>query len=259
MGQAMASRWLSHHTDIAMTIIKPSPPDKSIASHKAVQYYASAQEANSNEADIVMLAVKPQMMAAVLPEIIAHYGTSPLYVTIAAGLTLDFYQTCLGNQTRLIRAMPNTPVALGKGVTSLMAGTAATDDDRTLASHLFTTLGINCWLQEESQFDAATAIAGSGPAYAYLFIDVLTQAGIQHGLSDKNARMLATHMLAGAAAMADQSSDSLTSLREQVTSKGGTTEAALSIFMKQDALMHLTGDAIDAAMTRAKALAKSAS
>ncbi len=255
MAGAMLTHWINDNAPIDTIIIKPTPPKATLAPH--VKYVASLSEA-PEDADIVMLGVKPQMMKDVYSQAVAHYGASPLYVTMAAGLPQIFYKA-MAPECSLLRIMPNTPVAIGQGVVS---GYISDEDATTHASQLdaisalLERLGTCCWLKDEVWFDPATAVAGSGPAYVYLFMDALTQAGMEQGLDADTSKKLAVNMVLGAAAYASVAEESLEQLRINVTSKGGTTAAALNVFMKDDALQGLTRDAIHAAVARAKELAQ---
>jgi pyrroline-5-carboxylate reductase len=251
MAGAILSRWLADKVAMDVTIIKPSPPKSDVAQHVKYVRHVSASE---SDAHIILIGVKPQMMPLVLPEVMAHYGSKPLYVTMAAGLPHAYY-TAFHSDARWLRIMPNTPVAIGEGVISCYVPENTQHPYLPIMESLLNRLGVCCWLKDEALFDVATALAGSGPAYAYLFIEALMQAGQTHGLDANISRVLATHMMKGAASYAAQTDTSLETLREKVTSKGGTTAAALSIFMQDDALFQMTQHAIDAAIDRAKHLA----
>ena len=255
MAGAMLTHWIHKEAPLKATIIKPSAPSALLAPHVT---YSSSYDNVSSQADVTMLGVKPQMMREVYVKAVGHYGTSPLYVTMAAGLDCNVYKT-LAPECGILRIMPNTPVGIGQGVVSCYV----TDEDRQRylsqiesLKILLNILGTCCWLEDETLFDAATAIAGSGPAYVYLFIEALVQAGVGQGICKDTSTLLAMNMVQGASAYAAQSQDSLEALRHQVTSKGGTTQAALNVLMKDDALIGLIHDAIEAAVKRAKELAQ---
>ncbi len=251
MGSAMLTRWLAEIEGLRMRVVKPSALDGALAD-AGIDYAPSFSSLKAQYTDIVVLAVKPQIMPEIIADVVKHYGQAPLYVSIAAGLSLPFYENALGKDARVVRAMPNTPVAIGQGVTSLVAGAHISDAERDAMSDLFAILGAICWLEDETQLDAATALAGSGPAYLYLFAEALADAAKAHGLDAGLAKDMALSMIQGAASLALESPDNLKDLRDQVTSKGGTTAAALSVFTKNDALQHLTHDAVSAAIQRAK-------
>jgi pyrroline-5-carboxylate reductase len=251
MGLAMLSCWCeTGAVDVPITVLKPTP----LAYTYPLVSWVSQLEDIIIKPSVIVLAVKPQQMHSIVPDIAARFGTIPLYITIAAGLTLASYQTILGDGARVIRAMPNTPVAIGQGVTTLVSATTVSDAEREYTQGLFDALGHAYWLENEAQMNVATALAGSSPAYQYLFMEALAKAGAAHGLSETMARELAMRSLCGAAMLAAQSQESLTALRQNVASKGGTTEAALQQFMADDGLFALVQRAVDAAITRADML-----
>lgn len=248
MGRAMLDRWIACSENAhRFTVIKPTP----LPHDYPAQHYASVSDAPKN-ANIVILAVKPQMMQDVLPDIVAHYGADPLYVTIAAGMASRNYGLAKG--AALVRVMPNMPVAIGQGSVILYSA-KATEVQREAVDALCAPLGTLCWLEDEALMDAATAIAGSGPAYIYYFMECLIAAGCAHGLSAAQAQSLVASMTQGAANSAFHHAHRINALREAVTSKGGTTAAALQVFMQPEAMSKITHDAIDAAVSRAKAMA----
>jgi pyrroline-5-carboxylate reductase len=253
MGKAMLARWLHSNALASVTIVKPTPLVDEWWAHTGVKCYETMAEVPTTPACIV-LAVKPQMILQIMPEVRARFGITPLYITIAAGITLSSYRMMLGENIRLIRAMPNTPVAIGAGVTSLTATDTVTDSERESTEMLFAALGSVAWLESEAHMDIATALAGSGPAYAYLFMEALVEAGVAHGLSVETAKMLVMQTMLGSVQLAVDSVPSLQELRAAVTSKGGTTEAALQQFMENGGLFSLTASAINAALKRADSL-----
>jgi len=179
--------------------------------------------------EIILFAVKPQQMRE------AAQGSrlpvnANLVISIAAGITLTSLSRWLGAHRRIIRAMPNTPALIGEGVTGLCAmdGVAVTQDDRTRAESILGAVGSTVWIERESEMDAVTAVSGSGPAYVFFFIEALEEAAQQFGLPAETARKLALETFTGAARLAAASAEPLAALRERVTSKGGTTEAALA-------------------------------
>lgn len=204
--------------------------------------------------DCVVLAVKPQSMDALLPALATKFGTKPLYLSIAAGRTLSYFKKHLGDAA-VVRAMPNTPAVIGKGISALCANAKVKENNKTLADALLLAAGQTVWLEDESQMDAVTAVSGSGPAYVFLFTEALIAAGIAQGLPEETAKKLALYTVRGSAKLAIKSSDPLDRLRKNVTSPGGTTEAALKVLMKDDALKALIHDAVAQAVKRSKELA----
>lgn len=203
--------------------------------------------------ECVVLAVKPQMMESLLPPLFAKFGAKPLYISIAAGKTLGFFERFLPGSA-IVRAMPNTPSLVGKGMSGLYANAATTHYQKTLAENLLKAAGEVIWLEKESLMDVVTAISGSGPAYLFLFMESLVKAAIENGITPEQAKILVLQMVTGAAELAMQSGESLAELRQNVTSKGGTTEAALGVLMHNDVLESLLKQAVDAAVHRAIAL-----
>lgn len=215
----------------------------------------SSLDAIAQEPDCVLLAVKPQSMDEILPGLAKRFGTAPLYLSIAAGKTISYFERHLSENAAVIRAMPNTPALIGEGITALVANGSTSNTQNELAEALLAGAGQTVWLESEAQMDAVTALSGSGPAYVFLFMDALIAAGVNLGLSKETATQLAVQTVKGSAKLAQKSDDSLEQLRKNVTSPGGTTEAALRVLMKDDALVKLVKDAATAAVKRAKELA----
>ncbi len=183
--------------------------------------------------EVLVLAVKPQQMREALAPLTGPLQASlqqQTIVSIAAGLRLDDISRWLGGYRQLVRCMPNTPALIGEGVTGLYADPAVGREGRDRAERILRAVGTTLWLDDESRMDAVTAISGSGPAYVFYFIEALQQAGSELGLDAAAARQLAIETFVGAARLAEQSTENVTTLRQRVTSKGGTTEAALKSF-----------------------------
>lgn len=245
MGGALAKAWRAKLADITLHVIDPSTPGS---------YASLADLANNMQPDAVVFAVKPQAMDDVLGEYAARFGDAPLCISVAAGKTLAYYGKHLGASARIIRVMPNTPAQISEGVSALIATAGATDADRALAESLFAAAGHVIWLSDEAQMHAVTALSGSGPAYVFLFLDALAQAGVSLGLEESTARALAVHTLRGAAGLALKSDESFARLRQNVTSPGGTTEAALHALMRDERLFRLVTEACLAAAKRSEQL-----
>lgn len=179
--------------------------------------------------DVIVLAVKPQLLRTVAASL-APLLQRQLVLSIAAGIRLQDLSRWLGNYTRLVRAMPNTPAMIGLGATGLVAHPDVGQADKDMATQVLNAVGITIWVDDEAQIDAVTAVSGSGPAYVFYFIEALQQAGVQMGLNAEQARLLAISTFNGAAQLAVGSSEPVQLLRERVTSKGGTTAAALAAF-----------------------------
>jgi pyrroline-5-carboxylate reductase len=182
--------------------------------------------------DVVVFAVKPQQMK----EAARFSGlkdNAHLVISIAAGVTLDTLARWLGGYARMIRAMPNTPALIGAGVAGLYAQPGVSEAERRQAEAILGAVGATVWIEDEALMDAVTAVSGSGPAYVFWFIEQLAVAGESLGLTKETSRKLAVETVLGAAKLAAQSADAPAVLRERVTSKGGTTEAALKAFEEQ--------------------------
>ncbi|WP_431074207.1 pyrroline-5-carboxylate reductase [Microbacterium phyllosphaerae] len=207
-------------------------------------------------ARIVMVGVKPAMVPDLLREIAPHLTDDVIVVSLAAGVTLQTFADNLGAEVRVIRSMPNTPSTVGKGVTGLAAGPAASADDLALVHRLFETVGAVVEVPE-SQIDALSTISGSGPAYVYLLIEELTKAAVGMGFSETDARTMVEQTFIGATALLDVSGEEPSELRRRVTSPKGTTERAVAVL--QDAHLDRTfADAAAAALARAKEMAAGA-
>lgn len=207
-------------------------------------------------ADIVVLAVKPQVLGKVCIEIASAVQQQKcLVISIAAGVHMGDIQRWLGGEVALVRTMPNTPALVQSGATALVASATVTRAQRNLAETLLRAVGLTLWLKDESLLDAVTALSGSGPAYFFLVIEAMEQAGIAMGLPADSARLLTLQTAFGAAKMALESTESVAILRERVTSPGGTTERALQI-LEQGQLRELFRKAIQGAQQRSVELAE---
>lgn len=207
-------------------------------------------------ADVLLLAVKPQDMPGLVEELAPLLRPSQLVLTIAAGLPLAWYQARLPQNTPMVRAMPNTSAAVGEAISGLMAGEFATAEHKALAEQVFAAVGSFIWLAEE-EVHALTAISGSGPAYYYYFTEALAQAGEALGLSPQTAAALARQTAIGAGRLLQvRTESSPAQLREQVTSKGGTTAAALAVLAEKEALPQLVQQACRACAERSREMAE---
>jgi pyrroline-5-carboxylate reductase len=194
------------------------------------QIATSANNTSVTEGDIVVLAVKPQIMKTVAESLAPHLHHKPLIISIAAGINLTSLQEWLGNDLPIIRCMPNTPALVQRGATAFYCNTHTHAEHKALATELLNAVGIAQELDNEAQLDAVTALSGSGPAYFFLLIEAMQETGSNLGLSKEVASALARQTALGAAEMATTSNVSIVELRQQVTSPGGTTEQALKIF-----------------------------
>ncbi|WP_445766309.1 pyrroline-5-carboxylate reductase [Rheinheimera sp.] len=208
------------------------------------------------QADIIVLAVKPQMMQEVCEALIAAAPESAekLFVTLAAGIPVMRYQQWLG-QVRLVRAMPNTPSLVGLGVTGLFPS-GCSNYEKAFVDHMFSGTGLNVWLDNEAQINHVIAVTGSSPAYFFFFMQAMQQVAEQLGFDASQAKQMVAQTALGAATMALNSEHSFADLRAQVTSKGGTTHEAVTTFANQG-LEKMVADAMYAAIARAEEMAKS--
>ncbi len=204
-----------------------------------------------DHARTVVWAVKPQMFKDAALQTRFHTKNA-LHLSVAAGIRSDSMAHWLGTE-RIVRSMPNTPALIGKGMTALFARPAVSEPDRKLIEKVLAATGETLWVDEEVQLDAVTALSGSGPAYVFLFIEAMTQAGADMGLSREQAHKLAVGTFVGASALARQSKEPPEILRQRVTSKGGTTYAAITS-MEQDGVKNIIMRAVHAAKHRAREL-----
>lgn len=219
-----------------------------------VAVYSDSKVAVAGKA-IWLLAVKPQMMREVCEGLCAQADKSaPLVISIAAGISLVSLRQWLGPKAKIVRSMPNTPALIGAGITALFAEADVSAEQRESAQNLLNAAGASVWVESEALMDAVTATSGSGPAYFFLMIEAMEAAAIAQGLSADVARTLVLNTAYGAAKMALESDEPTSILRERVTSPGGTTAAALSVFEQAGFRAHVN-DAISAATTRGKELA----
>lgn len=255
MGQALLAGW---HAVAEMSVVEPDATHYPAISALKVAYFPWLNALPGVYApDIVALAVKPQKMEDVLIACRERFGAIPLYLSIAAGWETVRYRQLLGHDTRILRAMPNTPARVGESATALFAAPGVTREECDAVEQLFLTIGKIFWLHDERLMHAVTALSGSGPAYVYLFLEALAEAGKNHGLPEPIARELAQQTLAGAARLAALQPDkSLLELRQAVTSPGGTTAAAREVLEGDNRLKNIISEAVQAAVNRSRELAE---
>jgi pyrroline-5-carboxylate reductase len=239
--------------------IRVADPDPGQRERMAARHQVATTPDNQvavSDADVVVLAVKPQAMAAVAQGLAAGIAQQqPLVITIAAGIRQSALRDWLGADTAIVRAMPNTPALVQSGATALFANTAVSDAQRSLAESILRAVGLVIWVEDEALMDAVTALSGSGPAYFFLFMEALQAAGEELGLPTGTARLLALQTAFGAARMALESSDDAATLRHHVTSPGGTTERAIGI-LQDGGLAELVSRAVQGAAERSRELAE---
>jgi pyrroline-5-carboxylate reductase len=252
MGSAMLAGWLKQGLPASSVwVIDPNPSD----------WVRGLDGLHLNETlpgdpAIVLVAVKPQMMGAALPTLKGLGNGSTLFLTVAAGTPIAAYEAVLGAATPIIRAMPNTPAAIGKGITALIGNAHATKADMVTAEGLLSAVGQTVRLDTEAQMDAVTGLSGSGPAYVFHLIETMAAAGVAQGLPAELAMRLAKATVAGAGALAEQAQEDPAQLRVNVTSPQGTTAAALEVLMHPETgFPALLQKAVAAAADRSRELA----
>jgi pyrroline-5-carboxylate reductase len=258
MGSALLRGWVGPRKPDKIYVIEPYPSDpvKQLAREKAIELIAESQLGQMRQVTAAVLAMKPQTIKAesgLLRELGSH---APLVLSIAAGVTTSHLMAQLQGKPHVVRAMPNTPGAIGKGITVLYAGADVEPAERQFAESLMSAFGEILWLNEESLLDAVTAVSGSGPAYIFLMVEALAAAGRAQGLDSATAEKLARFTVSGAGALIANDPRPAEELRRDVTSPGGTTEAALSVLTGPDGLVNLMKRAVAAATERGKALGK---
>ncbi|MFQ6549215.1 pyrroline-5-carboxylate reductase [Aestuariibius sp. 2305UL40-4] len=251
MGSAMLSGWISAGIPPgAVTVLDPAPADS--VKRSGVRIGDDLPQAPA----VVIVAVKPQMIREALPQVAGFGGGETLVISVAAGTQIALFEEIFGAGTPVIRAMPNTPAAIGRGITAIVGNSAAGADDLDVAEALLVSVGQVVRLEAEEQMDAVTALSGSGPAYVFHLIECMTAAGIAEGLGEDLSRELATATVAGSGALALGTEESPGQLRKNVTSPGGTTQAALEVLMDgETGLPPLMRRAVAAAARRSRELA----
>ncbi|MCP5143258.1 MAG: pyrroline-5-carboxylate reductase [Gammaproteobacteria bacterium] len=207
------------------------------------------------EADVIVLAVKPQVLREVAMALAPALGERTLVVSIAAGIQLDSLANWLGGSRPIVRVMPNTPALVGAGAAGLVSNAHVTEADREQAEALMRAVGLTVWLDNETLIDSVTALSGSGPAYVFLLMEAMAEAGEKLGIAPEQARLLTLQTVMGAAKLALESDVDAATLRRQVTSPGGTTEAAFKVFESRE-LKAIVSEALQAAATRSDELAR---
>jgi pyrroline-5-carboxylate reductase len=259
MGRSLIGGLIANAHDPAL--ISGADPDPAqrerINNRFGVTVYENNAEA-IRDADVVVLAIKPQMMQKTLKDLDSELvKRSPLLISVAAGIRLDTIDACLSAHLPVIRVMPNTPALIQAGATVLFANDATTPEQRDLAEGIMRSVGSVTWLEDEELMDTVTALSGSGPAYFFLIMEVMEKAATTLGLPPDKAKLLTLETAFGAAKMALESESDAATLRKQVTSPGGTTEQALRVLMEQGNIEKLFLDALSAAKQRSEELAQS--
>lgn len=255
MGSALLSGWLARGVSAAaVTVVEPKPADGSVPGGVTVVDGIEAVAAKTVPA-VVVLAVKPQQMDTVVAQCGRFARPGTVFLSIAAGRSIAYYARGLGDGAAIVRAMPNTPAAVGRGMSVLCANTKTDPAQRKVCGDLLTAVGEVAWIEDETLLDAVTAVSGGGPAYVFLLIECLAEAGVEAGLPADLAMRLARTTVAGSGELVHQTSEPASRLRENVSSPAGTTLEALKILMAPDGLQPLLTRAIAAATRRSRELA----
>ncbi|MFA7428849.1 MAG: pyrroline-5-carboxylate reductase [Rhodospirillaceae bacterium] len=254
MGGAMLGGWIDQGADAASIIVVEPHPAVLPPGVRAVASFGDLPPGLA--AKVVVLAVKPQVMADVVAPYAALSGPGTVFLSIAAGKTIAFFRTLLGEGAVVVRAMPNTPAAVGRGMTVLCAGPGVGADQRATCAALVEGVGQVAWVEDEALMDAVTAVSGSGPAYVFHMVEALAAAGAAAGLPADLAMILARQTVAGSGELLFQAPEDASELRRNVTSPGGTTAAALDVLMDDTkGLPPLMRRAVEAAAARSRELA----
>lgn len=260
MGSALLQGWLATDASFHVTVIDPAPQAslRKMVKKPHLLLADSTDIASDNEPfDAVILAIKPQLFGAVVPGLKRFIQQGALCLSIAAGKNIASIKAMLGDDTAIVRSMPNTPALIGQGITGMVANAKVSDAQRDLATCLLSSVGDVIWLDLEEHMHAVTAVSGSGPAYVFALIETMQKAGEALGLAPDIALHLARKTVQGAGALAQEKADTLdpAQLRYQVTSPAGTTAAALDVLLAEDGLGKLMRDTLRAAAKRSQELA----
>jgi pyrroline-5-carboxylate reductase len=254
MGSALLKGWLKSGLKAIMVVEpKPSAELRKLARAKKIALAAAPSRAKAKPS-VCVVAIKPQILKGEAPALAAFAASGALMLSIAAGTSVAAMAKSWGKKARIIRAMPNTPGAIGAGITGIYAAKGVTAADRKRAVALLSALGQTEWVAKEDLIDSVTAVSGSGPAYLFLMAEALTEAGMAEGLPRAQAEKFARATVTGAGALLAADKSSASALREAVTSPGGTTAAALAVLMANDGLTALMKRAVRAARKRAEEL-----
>ena len=253
MGQALLTGWIGRGIG-PITVVEPKPTAELKKRAKAKNITLLSVLPASRKFSACVVAVKPQILKTEAGTLADIAKGGALMISIAAGTDTRLLFQAWGKAARIVRAMPNTPGAIGHGITGLYSARTAGAADRKRAGTLLSALGETVWVAKEDLIDSVTAVSGSGPAYLFLMAEALTEAGVAEGLPRAQAEKLARATVAGAGALLAADKSSAASLREAVTSPGGTTAAALAVLMAKDGLPDLMKRAVHAARKRAEEL-----
>jgi pyrroline-5-carboxylate reductase len=256
MGSALLEGWLAGGV-AAADIVVVEPAAGGALSEPSPRFVAEPAVIGRDFAPtVVIFAIKPQMMDEAAPLYARYAGTGTVFLSIAAGKTIGGFEATLGEGAAIVRAMPNTPAAIGRGISVACPNANVSDEQRDLCGELLSAVGEVAWVEDEALLDPVTAVSGSGPAYVFLLTEAMAAAGVSVGLPDDLAMQLARATVAGAGELMRQSGEAASQLRVNVTSPGGTTQAALEVLMAEgDGLAELMTRAVEAAARRSRELA----
>lgn len=256
MGGAMLEGWLKGGAEASRIVaLDPAPPPemRELIARSGVRL--NPDVSSIRDAEVVVVAVKPQLMEDVLPGVVALKASKPLILSVAAGKTIASFERHFGADAAVIRTIPNTPAAVGRGITAMAANAHVSAAQLALARSLLEAVGEVVSVDHEAMIDAVTAVSGSGPAYVFYLTECLAAAGEKVGLPKALAMQLARATVSGAGELMRQSGTEAATLRQNVTSPKGTTYAALQVLMAEDGMQPLFDKAIDAATKRSRELA----
>ncbi|WP_328702867.1 pyrroline-5-carboxylate reductase [Arenibaculum pallidiluteum] len=258
MGSAMLEGWLASGVADRIVVVEPqseSPQGSGGADPRVIRCADAAGIPSGFRPDALVMAVKPQVMDAAVAPYAGSAGAGAVVLSIAAGKTIGYFEARLGAGAAVVRAMPNTPAAIGRGITVACANAQVTPAQRVLCESLLAAVGEVGWVEDESLIDAVTGVSGSGPAYVFLLCEALAEAGRAAGLPEDLATRLARATVSGAGELLHRSPESAGQLRRNVTSPNGTTQAALDVLMAPSGLAALMTEAVAAATRRSRELA----
>ena len=256
MGSSLIGGLLADGYDRTLITGCETDPERraQLAESFGIEVYADAESAVTG-ADIIILAVKPQVIGEVCTQIRSILPDGSLVISIAAGIELESLNHWLGEEQAVVRVMPNTPALIGAGASALIANDRTSSDQKNQAEFILRAVGITLWLEDETLFNAVTAVSGSGPAYFFLVMEAIQKAAVNLGLGSEEASLLTLQTALGAARMALESDADTGRLRQQVTSPGGTTEQALKVLLEAG-IEQIFADALKAASDRSAELAE---
>jgi len=259
MGGALLEGWFRHGlSPVDVMVVEPAGRAMVLPAvdHPALVVLENERQIPTDfKPDVVVFAVKPQVLEQVIPHYRKFDSAGSLFLSIVAGKPISAYTSVLGEKAAVVRAMPNTPAAVSRGVSVLFAAPTVAPSQKRVCTVLLGSVGEVAWIDDEEFMDAVTAVSGSGPAYVFLLAECLAEAGKRAGLPPDLAESLGRLTVSGAGVLMDSSEESASELRRNVTSPGGTTQAALEVLMGNDALESLLSEAVTAAVRKSRELA----